>query len=93
MALATATPAVVVRLGGLALAPLLGAALFGVAILAAGFLLSWGAEAAERYLATGFIVALVALVTVLPEYAVDFYYALRAGQDPASGYVPTRRPT
>jgi len=87
MALATATPAVVVRLGGLALAPLLGAALFGVAILAAGFLLSWGAEAAERYLATGFIVALVALVTVLPEYAVDFYYALRAGQDPASGYV------
>jgi cation:H+ antiporter len=86
-ALAVATPAVVVRSAGLDVTPLVGAALFGVAILAAGFLLSWGAEAAERYLATGFIVALVALVTVLPEYAVDFYYALRAGQDPASGYV------
>jgi cation:H+ antiporter len=27
------------------------------------------------------------LITVLPEYAVDFYYAYRAGHDPTSGYV------
>lgn len=65
----------------------LNAALFGMAILAAGFLLSWGAEAAEKYIAAGFIIAIVAMITVLPEYAVDFYYAYRAGQDPSSGYV------
>ena len=41
----------------------------------------------EKYIAAGFIIAIVAMITVLPEYAVDFYYAYRAGQDPASGYV------
>ncbi|VXD05950.1 hypothetical protein SPHINGOT1_620019 [Sphingomonas sp. T1] len=46
------------------------AALFGIAILAAGFMLSWGAEAAEKRVSQGLIVAAIALVTVLPEYAV-----------------------
>lgn len=87
LAVLCALPAIAVRATGAAISPGIATALFGVAILAAGFLLSWGAEAAERYLATGLIVALVALITVLPEYAVDFYYALRAGQDPGSGYV------
>lgn len=87
LAVAAVTPAIVLRLGKMGGSPPLHAAIFGVAILAAGFLLSWGAEAAEQYLATGFVVAVVALITVLPEYAVDFYYAFRAGQDPASGYV------
>ncbi|TBR10813.1 MAG: sodium:proton exchanger [Lysobacter sp.] len=80
-------PAMVLRAVGQSERAPINAALFGMAILAAGFLLSWGAEAAEKYIATGFIVAIVALITVLPEYAVDFYYAYRAGQDPSSGYV------
>ena len=80
-------PALFLRLAGGSAGPLGDAVLFGLAILAAGFLLSWGAEAAEKYVATGFVLAVVALITVLPEYAVDFYYAFRAGQDPASGYV------
>jgi len=80
-------PALVLRLTDRSAGVLADAALFGLAILAAGFLLSWGAEAAEKYIATGFVLAVVALITVLPEYAVDFYYAYRAGQDPASGYV------
>lgn len=41
--------------------------------LAAGFMLSWGAEAAEKRISQGLILAGVALVTVLPEYAVDMY--------------------
>lgn len=80
-------PALYLRLTSGSAGPLGNAALFGIAILAAGFLLSWGAEAAEKYIATGFVLAVVALITVLPEYAVDFYYAYRAGQNPDSGYV------
>ncbi|WP_323119349.1 sodium:proton exchanger [Burkholderia alba] len=80
-------PALWLRTSGTSAGLALDAACFGVAILAAGFMLSWGAETAERYISAGFVIALVALVTVLPEYAVDIYYAFRAGQDPQSGYV------
>lgn len=87
VAAAAVLPATVLRLTGGSTGAVGDMALFGLAILAAGFLLSWGAEAAEKYIATGFVLAVVALITVLPEYAVDFYYAYRAGQDPSSGYV------
>jgi cation:H+ antiporter len=84
---AAVLPAVILRLSSTSVGPLGNAALFGIAILAAGFLLSWGAEAAEKYVATGLVLAVVALITVLPEYAVDFYFAYQAGHDPQSGYV------
>ncbi len=87
LALLVCAPAVVLRLEGWRPNPLLDAALFGGAILSAGFMLSWGAEAAESRISQGLIVAAIALITVLPEYAVDFYYAFSAGQDPASNYV------
>jgi len=86
-------PAMVLRVVGESESAPVNAALFGMAILAAGFLLSWGAEAAEKYIAAGFIIAIVALITVLPEYAVDFYYAYRAGQDPSSATSPMQRRT
>lgn len=87
LALLACVPAVVLRFEGWRPNPLLDAALFGGAILSAGFMLSWGAEAAESRISQGLIVAAIALVTVLPEYAVDFYYAFSAGQDPSSNYV------
>lgn len=87
IAVAATIPAVALRTGGWRPDPLFDAALFGVAILAAGFLLSWGAEAAEKRVSQGLIVAVIALITVLPEYAVDFYYAYVAGQNPGSNYV------
>lgn len=80
-------PALIVRLQALTLNPLLDSIVFGVAILSAGFLLSWAAEAAESYVSQGLVLAVVAIVTVLLEYAVDIYYAYRAGSDPAKGYV------
>lgn len=67
--------------------PLVDVGLYGTAILAAGFMLSWGAETAEKLVAQGLIVAVLALITVLPEYAVDIYYALQAGRNPQSQYV------
>lgn len=87
LAVAAMVPALALRIGGWRPNALLDALLFGLAILAAGFLLSWGAEAAEKRISAGLIVAMVALITVLPEYAVDFYYAYMAGANPSSNYV------
>ena len=87
IALLAMVPAVYFRATGLRPDPLIDAAVFGAAILAAGFMLSWGAETAEGQISAGLILAVVAIITVLPEYAVDIYYAWRAGQDPQSNYV------
>lgn len=87
IALAAVLPAVVLRLTGWRPGPVVDTAVFGVAVLAAGFMLSWGAEAAEKRIAQGVILAIVALISVLPEYAVDMYYAYQAGKAPDSNYV------
>lgn len=44
---AIGAPGIVMRLNGIHTEPLLDAGIFGVAILAAAFLLSWAAEASE----------------------------------------------
>ena len=82
LALAAMAPAMLFRLNGWDPSPLVNTAIFGVAVLAAGFMLSWGAEAAESYISQGLILAVVALITVLPEYAIDMYYAFQAGRAP-----------
>jgi cation:H+ antiporter len=87
IAMLVAAPALVVRGAGWHVSPLLTAGLFGAAILAAGFMLNWGAETAERHVSQGLVIAVLALVTVLPEYAVDLYYAFQAGHRPHSNYV------
>ncbi|MGI8811267.1 MAG: sodium:proton exchanger [Pyrinomonadaceae bacterium] len=61
--------------------------IFFAAILGAGFMLSWGAEAAEQHVSRGLAVAVLALITVLPEYAVDIYFSYQAGVHPDSMYV------
>ena len=80
-------PALYFRYTGSRPDPIFDSAIFGIAILASGFMLSWGAESAEGQISSGLILAIVALVTVLPEYAIDIYYAWRAGQAPQSNYV------
>lgn len=54
----------------------------GAAILGAAFLLTWAAEAAEMDLPQNISIGILALVAVLPEYAVDIYFAWTAGKDP-----------
>ncbi len=71
------------RAAGFHFEPPFGALLPGLAILGAAFLLSWTAEAAELDLPQGLSVSLLALIAVLPEYAVDIYFAWTAGKDPA----------
>lgn len=81
-------PALILRFAAWYPSPIVDTAIFGIAILAAGFLLSWGAETASERIAQGLILAAVALVTVLPEYAVDIYYAYKAGAGgPGSPYA------
>lgn len=74
-------PAMVVRFGGLHLNPVLSLAIYGAAVVAASFVLAWAAEAAQIDVSGGFAIAVLALIAVLPEYAVDLYYAFTAGQN------------
>jgi cation:H+ antiporter len=55
---------------------------FGTAVLAAVVLLLWASETARVDIPGTFALALLALVAVLPEYAVDIYFAYGAGSHP-----------
>ena len=50
-------------------------------MVAASFLLAWAAEAAQIDVSGGLAIAVLALIAVLPEYAVDLYYAYTAGHN------------
>lgn len=69
-------------------APIAGIFLFGTAIVGAAFLLTWGAELAELEMSPNLALVVLALVAVLPEYAVDIYLAYSAGTFVASPEEP-----
>jgi cation:H+ antiporter len=54
----------------------------GIAIVGAAFLLSWSVELGERDIPQSFALLELALVSVLPEYAVDLTFAIKAAEDP-----------
>jgi len=64
------------------LGPVWGTVLPGVAIFGASALLSWAAELAQLEITQALALAFLALVAVLPEYAVDMYLAWKAAHDP-----------
>ncbi len=80
LALAATLPGVFIRLTGADPDPIVGAAAFGLAIVGAAFILSWAAEVVQLDIAAGLALALLALIAILPEYAVDFVLTARAGQ-------------
>jgi cation:H+ antiporter len=57
--------------------------LAGIAIVGAAFLLSWAVELAERDIPQSLAILVLALISVLPEYAVDLHFAIRAASDPS----------
>lgn len=69
------------------MAPGLVALLAGVSVVGAAFQLSWGCELAEQDIPPALALIILALIAVLPEYAVDLHFAWVAGVDPASGYL------
>ena len=74
-------PALVMRLGGIHPNPVVSLIAYGAAVVAASFLLAWAAEAAQIDVSGGLAIAVLALIAVLPEYAVDLYYAYSAGHN------------
>lgn len=80
-------PGLVLRMAGVHLDPPLSAIIPGVAILGASFLLLWACDAAQADISQALALAIVALIAVLPEYAVDMYFTWQAGQDPQGDYA------
>lgn len=83
LCVALVSPAVVLRLGGVHPPAVLGLFVFGAAVVASSFLLAWAAEAARMDISGPLAIAILAVIAVLPEYAVDLYFAYTAGSDPA----------
>jgi cation:H+ antiporter len=79
-----ALPAPVIRalevtgLAHLHIDPIVEAIVFGIAIFAAATLLTWASEVAETEVSAGLALVVLALIAVLPEYAVDLYFAIQA---------------
>ena len=74
-------PAVVLRVSGIHPNPVVSLLAFGAAVIAASFVLAWAAESAQVDVSGGLAIAVLALIAVLPEYAVDLYYAYTAGRN------------
>ncbi|HEX2064920.1 MAG TPA: hypothetical protein VHE80_10925 [Acidimicrobiales bacterium] len=79
LAAAVTAPGVVLRITDAHLADPLAAVLFGLSIVGAAFMLSWAAEAAQLDISAGLAIAVLALIAVLPEYAVDLVFAIKGG--------------
>jgi cation:H+ antiporter len=87
LAAAATLPGLGLRATGTSPPEWFAAILFGMAVVGAAFLLAWGAEALQLDVSQGLAIAVLALIAVLPEYAVDFTFAVKAGQDPDK-YAP-----
>ena len=55
----------------------------GLAIFGSAALLSWGAELSQLEISQALALAFLALIAVLPEYAVDMYLAWTAAKEPS----------
>ena len=73
-------PGLAVRFGALHLPVEVETLLFAASVMGAAFLLSWAAEVAQLDIAQTLAIAILAIIAVLPEYAVDLFLAFRAGQ-------------
>ncbi len=88
-----AWPAATLRIGLWDTTLLLETTLYGLAIVSAAFILTWCAEAAERDVPRTLAIAGLGLIAVLPEYAVDLLFAVKAGRDPSYAAFATANMT
>ena len=66
---------VLVHLASRALPVQLDALGLGIGVIGAAFLLGWAADAGEAVFSGGPVLAVIALVTVLPEFVIEFRFA------------------
>ena len=86
LAIAGSLPGMALGMFHAEVSPLAGSIIFGLAIFAAAFILSWAAEAAQIDISESLAVAILALLAVLPEYAVDFVFTWKAAHDPEQAH-------
>lgn len=86
-------PWMIIKFSGIDHNPLLISLFSGLSILGAAFLLSWACEVAQKDISQALALALLALIAILPEYAVDIYLTWRAGKDPAYAAFPVANMT
>ena len=79
-ALVLTVPGTLARITGGGLGEVTAPVVFGLAILGSAFLLAWAAEALQLDVSQGLALTVLALIAVLPEYAVDFVFAWKGGQ-------------
>lgn len=90
VAILATIPGVYLRLAGFSPEhndPVMMTILTAIAIFSASFILTWACEVMQLDIPQAVAVALVALIAVLPEYAVDMYFTWMAGQYPEGDYV------
>jgi cation:H+ antiporter len=83
LALIATIPGMAVSLVGVHPVPALAAGIYGAAILGAAFLLAWATEAVQHDLPQALALSMLALIAILPEYAVDLSFAYKAATDRA----------
>ncbi len=83
-AIVATLPGVALRLLGIHIDPLTDSLIYALAVVGAAFLLSWAAEVAQHDIPRSLALTILALIAVLPEYAVDMYLAWRAADDPVT---------
>lgn len=88
MGFALTVPGLVLRIAGLSPASWVQAVLYGLAVVGAAFLLAWAAEVLQLDVSAGLAIAVLALIAVLPEYAVDFVFTSKAGEAAKAGIHP-----
>lgn len=86
VAVLVALPALIFRLSGAHLRAGPAILVFGSAVVACAFLLVWAAEAAHHDISGSLATALLAVIAVLPEYAVDLFFAWSAGHIPQNAH-------
>jgi len=80
-------PGIYLRIAEIHLTPLPTAFFAGLAILGASFLVLWACDVCQEDVSQTLAIALVALIAVLPEYAVDMYFTWMAGKYPEQDYA------
>ena len=56
----------------------------GIGLVGASFLLAWAADAGEAVFSGGLVLAVIALVAVLPEFVIETRFAYIAGRPSSS---------
>jgi len=83
LAVLAAIPALMIQTGSMHTTALAAAGWYGLAIVAAAFMLGWVGEAAELDLSGGLSIGLLAVIAILPEYVVSTIISFQAGTNPA----------